>query len=332
MKYNKRIIGITLAIVLVVTGIVYAGFFRQNPEDCTSVETYDALLGTCYYECTTDQDCADKAKKVEAELDAFFENSQTKIANGTGGQRSPTTPSSTNSSGLLTKEFTGTETDGKIYTIQNDQKLAPEPSSAHDRLWQLFARVAGKDAVARYVQSFEIFDDSGNDSAASVWQSQTANKWHVNVNAAYANDKKDLVHTMIHEYGHILSLNNTQVVGAVNGSCPRLELSEGCTNQDSFIQTFHTKFWQRYGDDVPADEGKDQNEVQEFYDSNSSSFVSEYAATNFVEDWAETWATFVTKAKPSGNQVKDQKVQSMYDIPALVNERNRIRAQIANSL
>ncbi len=319
-----------MLVLLVGSGIFW--FTGLKPSDCTSVEKYDKLTGSCYYDCTSDQDCAAKAKAVDDQLNGFFAGSQTKATKQGDSGSSPTTPTSSDDTKLLTKEFTGSDTNSTIYTVTAQLALAPQPTNDDIKLWNLFSRVVGKDDLLRNIQSFEVFNDDKNDSAASVWQSQTPGKWHVNVNAAYQDDQKDLVHTMVHEYGHILSLNTAQVSGNVGSSCPYLKLEEGCAKQGSYINEFYDRFWKQYGADVPADEGQDQNEVSDFYNSRSSSFVSEYAATNYTEDWAESWAIFVTQPKPTGNQEKDQKVQLFYNHPELVDARNRIRVQIANSL
>lgn len=331
MICNKKIIIYSLIAVLLGT-VAYFSFNRLSSADCTSIEKFDSLTGTCYYNCTSDYDCANKAKKVDVELNSYFADAETKRSGQSNGQASPTMPTSKVEKKLLTKAFTGSETSGSVYTVNENLSLMPKPSTSDLRLWQLFSRIVGKDELAKYIQSFEVFDDSNSDSAASVWQSQSPGKWHVNVNAAYIEDKKDLIYTMVHEYGHIISLNSMQIDGNIQGSCPRLALSEGCAKQTSYINAYYNKFWRQYGSDAPADEGQNQNEVQKFFDQNRGSFVSEYAANNYTEDWAETWATFVTKAKTNGDQVKDKKVQTMYEYPALVRERDRIRVQIAASL
>jgi hypothetical protein len=324
----KRIVIILTALLLI--GAIYFTFIRMQPSDCTSVEKYDSLTGQCYYECNDDKDCADKAAKIDAELNAFFDGSQTKISQKEHTQEKPKQPTSTYTE-VISKDFTGSETDGSVYTVQQDYSLKPTPSTEDKNLWDLFVRVAGKEDIGKYVQSFEVFKDDNNDTAASVWQSQTPGKWHVNVNAAFANDKKDLVHTMVHEYGHILSLNSTQVTG-VQGACPRLSLSEGCSNEQSYINAFHSSFWKKYGDDIPSNDGENQDEVQDFYNKNPSAFVSDYSATNITEDFAESWAIFVTTGKPNGGDEKDKKVRFFYDNATLSARRNEIRINIAKDI
>ncbi|MBP9667487.1 hypothetical protein KBD87_01600, partial [Candidatus Saccharibacteria bacterium] len=219
-----------------------------------------------------------------------------------------------------------------VYTVSTTGQLLPTPTEHDQQLWDLFVRIASIDTINERLASFEIFNDASNDSAASVWQSESnREKWHMNVNAAFEDDQKDLIHTMVHEYGHIVSLNTSQV-RTTQGSCPRLELPEGCTKQGSYIDSFNQKFWAQYGTNAPEDYGSDQGQVDAFYNASPDSFVTEYAATNMVEDFAESWAYFVLRSKPSDDSEKSQKIRFMYEFKELVRERDRIRTQIRSDL
>ncbi len=328
-KNRRTKIIASIVTVVLLSGGVHAFFAtRLSQQDCTSVEQYDSLTGSCYYECETDAECAEKARKVDAELAQFFDGSQTKLSHE---DRTPVAKSKLAEGELLDAAYTGSETQGTIYTVADNLSLQPSPTTKDAQLWKLFVSVAGKKDVTQYVQSFEVFEDAENDTAASVWQSQAPGKWHVNVNAAYSDNKKDLVHTMIHEYGHIMSLNQTQVA-QVEGACPRLTISEGCVNDTAYIKAFKGQFWEKYGEDIPANEGENSDEVSEFYAAQPDAFVSEYAATNFIEDFAESWAIFVTKSRPNGDSEKDQKVKFFYSYQELVQTRDRIRAAVAQNV
>ncbi len=50
----------------------------------------------------------------------------------------------------------------------------------------------------------------------------------------------------------------------------------------------------------------------------------EYAATNPVEDIAESWTEFVMRPKPIGTTIADQKEQFFYEYPELVKIRREI--------
>lgn len=327
---DKKKLVTASVIALLLLGGVWWRFFLLSPQDCTSLEKYDALTGSCYYDCTTEADCMAKAQKVEAELDAFFADSQAISAPTKSKSAGPAAPPEAGVQ--LTLEDTGSETGGRVYTVASDQTLTPQPSVQHAELWQLFSRVASKQAITERLASFEVYENADDSSAASVWQDQhNPEKWHMNVNAAYANDKKDLVHTMVHEYGHIVSLNRNQVE-QVDGACPRLEIPEGCTNEGAYLTAFEKRFWKKYGQNVPPNSGENQDNVAAFYEGKESAFVTDYAATNPIEDLAETWAHFVLRAKPTDASEKSEKVRSLYAYPELVRERDRIRANLGDEL
>jgi len=326
----------TVALILLMLAILGMGFLvskygvnRLSSSDCTKYEQYDALRGECYFECDTDEECEATAKKVEAELDAFFAGSQSKI--DTKKPESPAPASQDESKPVDTevKQFTtqdtGSETSGKVYTVTTNQTLSPEPTADDQKLWELFLKVASKPIVAERLETFEVFNDGNNDSAASVWESNTSGKWHMNVNAAFATDKKDMIHTMVHEFGHILTLNSSQVY-KTSGACPLITVPEGCIRTGTVLGDFYTKYWQEYG---PEAGGESDDPVAEF---SEDTFVTEYAATNMIEDLAETFAFFVLRPAPSGSNVKDQKIKFLYDNSEMVSTRNRIRANLASEL
>jgi len=312
---------------------IFSGFTLMNRlwlGDCTQYEDYDWITGSCYFDCDTEKQCQALTEKVNQELDGYFEGSKSKLAPPVAPSTSSTPTPAPAPVKQLTREETGSETNGTTYTVQSDLSLAPKPSAPDQRLWELFRKVAGDTDIRQYLQTFEVFSDTNNGSAASVWASQTGGKWHMNVNAAFAADRKDLIHTMVHEYGHIVTLNVTQIAG-VGGSCPNYQIPEGCTKSKSYINQFQRKFWAKFGQDIPLD-GAGQEEVQSFYEVYKSDFVTDYAASNPGEDMAESWAFFVLRAKPAGSSGAEQKVQFFYSYPQLTQLREQIRGRLAGEV
>ncbi|MGA1836951.1 hypothetical protein VD659_08455 [Herbiconiux sp. 11R-BC] len=225
----------------------------------------------------------------------------------------------------------------------SDGALVPDPSgpqqdaatqAAADAYWARFSLIAG-DAAAS-VTAFSLYDDPDDTSEASVARDDgTASAWDLQVNAAWAADSGELDHTLVHEFGHLLSLSPADVA-EVTGACPTLQLSEGCARPGSAIAAFQERFWSGLDVGTPGGTPSD-SEVTAFYQANggSDSFVSEYAATNLTEDVAESWAAYVLSATPgfsyrdaSGSAVWSQKVRFFDGFPALVSERERIRGAL----
>jgi hypothetical protein len=142
-------------------------------------------------------------------------------------------------------------------------------------------------------------------------------------NAAYADDADTLLQTLIHEYAHVLSLNVDQVP-EVSGPCDTLELSEGCALPTSFIYAFQTEFWDAYGDGAPEPDNDDPDVADTFYAAHEEDFVSDYAATNVTEDFAESFAAFVLEAEPDADTPLAQKIDFFWGVPEFVPIRTRI--------
>lgn len=324
---KKRLLFVIFPLLFI--GLGLAGFSLSRlggNDDCTSVEKFDFWRNECFFECDSDEECATLSQKVDQELNEAYKDSKyvgnEKLATKPSADR-PTGPSTgvkPDGGTLYNAQTTGSETKGAIYTVQSDASLQPNPSAEHSELWSLFVGIIGKQTAIKSIASFEVYSNDQDTSAASVWRSQNPYKWHMNLNAAYKDDKKDLVHTLVHEYGHVVTLSGNQV-SEVDGACPRLQLAEGCASQGSYIQKFYAKFWEPNGDN-PDQQSK----------GDSSEFVSEYASSNLGEDMAESWAYFVLRAKPVGDEVREDKVRFFYDFPELVSLRDRLRAAIGNDL
>ncbi len=302
-------------------------FVSMKPEDCTSVEKYDNETQQCYIECETSEECDRLAAQVEAELDEYFEQSESKVDAGSGAAGgSGSAPSDTDSAASAEVG----EVAGALYQVQSDLRLSPQPTAEHQKLWDLFSAVASKSVAAEQIESFEIVNDPDSGMAAAVGPASAPGKWGVTINEVFADDKKDMIHTMIHEYGHVLTLGKDQVDGGVNSACPRLQITEGCTTPGSYLNAFYTKFWAKYGAQIPGEDSS-YDEFDKFYRSQpEDTFVSEYAASNSVEDLAESWAVFVLREKPTGTTEADAKVAFFYDYPELVKERDRIRKAVSS--
>jgi len=229
--------------------------------------------------------------------------------------------------------------DGAVRYIPYGDVLGPSadgeaPDETAQQLWSLFSAVAGERVDT--VDVFAVYDDPDDTSMASVMRADDPSRWNADVNTAWIDDEAELEHTMVHEFGHILTLSTDQVP-PVDGTCPTVELSEGCPEPTSLLAGFQSRFWAPYGSTVPADDGSDDDEVAAFFREHGSfdSFVSEYAATNMVEDVAESWAEYVLSDTPgytlsdaTGTSEASQKTRFFDAYPEFAAERARIRTAL----
>lgn len=216
------------------------------------------------------------------------------------------------------------------------------------RVWNYFTSLV-PEQNRQMITNYSILTDGKDNILAAVAQTgANPRNWVLEVDIADANDYGNLTFTMIHEFGHILTLNADQVPPDLNVfnnpgnkdvyqqealKCSSYFSGEGCSKSDSYMNQFYQRFW---GDIYPEwsqidqidDIGLYYEKLNEFYKNHEDRFVSEYASTNPGEDIAETWAHFVLAPKPTGNTAADQKVLFFYEHPELV----QLRAEILTRL
>ncbi|MEL6528279.1 MAG: hypothetical protein AAFQ07_21475, partial [Chloroflexota bacterium] len=154
--------------------------------------------------------------------------------------------------------------------------------------------------------------------------------------------------TIIHEFAHILSLNNTQYetyptillddeeglsddefydgIEEDMAACPAVAFEDGCAIEDSYLALFTEEFWE----DFDVEDLMDLEDEYFFFDENPDAFVTEYAATNPAEDFAETFSYFIgldDEDYPVDGELyeMDAKILWFEQFPELVEMRESIR-------
>jgi hypothetical protein len=280
----------------------------SDSSGCTSIEMYDEKTGECTYECDTDQECASKAQLIEEELNNYFEDATSKI------DKTPV-------------DKTDSEKNSKVYEFNGSSFTPLLETPEQKEAWSYFYAIADANFVKEYIASVGFYNDAASDTAAHVNQNDTdSSKWDLSVNLAFASDKKELIFTLVHEYAHIFSLNKTAVDGNVTGTCPRLQISEGCALEGSVISKFNSTFW----NNIDAD--PNNGEFGKYYQTNPADFVSEYAGTNAVEDFAETFAYATLKKNGSVASGGASKLAFIERESLAKKESTRIIAELGQSL
>ena len=219
----------------------------------------------------------------------------------------------------------------EVYTVNADGTLDPEASGLTAEIWDTFIRVATLETVSKVMTQYRVGNAPDSDTLAYVYQDDDPSQWILAANLATSENHNDLVATLVHEYAHILTLGQDEVTGDYS-SCDTIVLDEGCADPDSAILAFEEQFWAPYGDAAPALDNADADVAYDFYLAHEDDFVSDYAATNAVEDIAECFMTWVVEDDPTGTSVVAQKFTFFEDYPALVAIRDRIRAEFAVDL
>lgn len=108
----------------------------------------------------------------------------------------------------------------------------------------------------------------------------------------------ELAHTMIHELGHLLTLNESQWdVTTTRTTCEDLPPPDGCLTKDAILSQYVAKAWNAKtyrsylalwgGSKPPSTAAQDS-----WYRKHRSEFYDSYAATSPVEDFAESFAAW----------------------------------------
>jgi hypothetical protein len=240
------------------------------------------------------------------------------------------------------------------YKVQGDQLGIPnmpsvpdelndeqEDRASHQRIWDYFTAlfpVEERWMVARFI----VFTDGPENILGGVIQVDEPDLWTLEMDILDAADPHSLTYTLIHEFGHLLTLSATQVPPSEAlfknpdveefyereaAACEQYFPGEGCSLPDSYLNVFFDRFWTDHYEewleiDIEQDEDLYEEKLMDFYHQYQDRFVTDYAPTSPTEDIAEAWTFFILSSKPEGDQVTDRKVLFFYDYPELVQLRD----------
>ena len=350
------------------TGLEY---WDMLEEDCLPGESYDADEAVCYIACDSNAECERKAAEIYAGLDVYFDDDFSGSAGrhdhgavaSQGDENSAESESDTEESGA--SQLTG-EVDNalaqalqafSVYTLNDDLsiQIISEDDEAdakyldrnrHDEIWRFVSTLLPKSVIRSEVEQYMVFSDGPEETLAFVAQvDNNLDKWFIAMDLEDTGltgnlNQKEIVHTVVHEFAHILTLENDQVppdaTGATESSCKNYFPGEGCATATSYINLYYQRFWVELADEhAEIDQIEDENDrldaTYAFYEKYTDRFVSDYAATNPGEDIAESFTAFVLKDKPTGDSIAEKKVQFFYNFPPLMEIRSHIRSQLARA-
>jgi len=222
--------------------------------------------------------------------------------------------------------------------------------SPQEKIWNYFAAIIPANQRQELVAYMISTDGKGN-MLASVEQSvDRPQDWGLNVDIADAGQPRDLTFSLLHEFGHLLTLNDSQVTPDPAflahpddvqvyqqdaAKCPQYLTSGGCSQPNSYLNEFFDQFWPKIYDEwKKVNAGKDQNNysslLAKFYENHHTHFNTPYSATSPEEDIAESWAYFVLTPKPAKDSLAHRKLLFFYNYPDLVDLRSQIIYGICN--
>jgi hypothetical protein len=222
-----------------------------------------------------------------------------------------------------------------------------QDTNSQQTIWRYASSLLPPDQL-KWISGFEIFKSSnysGRVSPGGSYQDDRTH-WTLGIELEYAQDPVDVTYTLVHEYGHMLSLNTDQIPESDfyyswlqdPTHCKQLATPYGCSKSDSYMNQFYQYFWtdlleewEKTVDGPGMDTPKEADAlVQKFYDKHSKRFVDDYAATNIDEDFAETFMYFVLLPKPEEGGSINQKIRFFYKFPELVALRQQMIQNICS--
>ena len=250
---------------------------------------------------------------------------------------------------LVTYEISGDKISGPhIEPVPDELEDERNDRATHEAIWKYFAAIIPGERRG-FVSGFSIFTDGiGNHLAAVSPTFLDDEQWTLYVDILDSDSYYDLTYTLIHEQGHLLTLNAEQVPPSKAifkfpdnktvykqevAACPQYFTGEGCSHPDSYINQFFDRFWTYFyaeWQQIDLEEDEDTRELllRDFYRVYQDQFLSDYAATNPAEDIAESWAFFVLSPKPELNSIANEKILFFYEYPELVELRTQILNQV----
>ncbi|MBK8986108.1 MAG: hypothetical protein IPM39_08500 [Chloroflexi bacterium] len=317
--------------------------YAESPEDCYEDEVYDPVDQLCYL---ADGASAD----ASAEYGSLFDDI---LATFWGDEQDYADMEELGENVIITYEVNGNTIGSPQETaVTSDLRPYQTDTATHEAIWIYFASLIPVEQRT-YVSKYAIFTDGPENVYAAVTQDgDNPNSWVLAIDIVDATDQQELTYSLIHEFGHLLTLNDSQVnldptlfyqqddealYNEAYAACPTYFPGEGCSRPDSYINLFYDRFWADLEDEVWEleaidDEGEYEEAVFAFYERHADQFVTDYAATNVGEDIAESWTAFVLQSRPTGRSIAEQKVLFFYEFPELVRLRSEISARTFSRL
>ncbi len=312
--------------------------YSENPAECFDDETFDTARQICIF----DGDAKALDKELAKYTDQLFPSGDDFDA------ASELDESLTDADA----EVSADETDLITYTVRSDTLSRPQAPKLSDaamrslqrdretqaKMWDFFTSLVPLEE-RRDISQFVVFTDGPDNLLAWVMPDENdENLTVLGVDIQDIDAPGELTSTLIHEFGHMLTLSTSQGrYLSENGRCHYYRSEDWCSLKNAYITAFVDQFWPadfmaEWEDTQVDDPAETEDLVYQFYETYADEFVSDYAATNADEDIAESWMEFVLKPKPRGSSVADQKVKFFYDYPELVSLRQQLASRAISRL
>jgi hypothetical protein len=218
----------------------------------------------------------------------------------------------------------------------------------HEWIWNYFAALIPW-SERDFLVEFSAMSDGSSRILGGVRRTyENPNEWVLRVDVLDARDQQELTYTLLHEFGHLLTMNASQVtldrsvyfnpddpkiLDGAESTCPNYFAGEGCSLPDSYLNEFFLRYWSSFFDewqeiDKAQEDSSYDDMLHDFYQVYADQFVTEYAATRPEEDIAESWAFFILAEKPELTSIANEKILFFYEYAELVQLRQEILTRL----
>ncbi len=214
--------------------------------------------------------------------------------------------------------------------------------------WNVFYNIFPKRITQKYIKKLVLMTDGEDEKTGALGALNDKNtEWQlvldpIDVDFTSRDETRisQSIYTLVHEFGHLLTLNNTQIK-PIQGSKkeqnpnePYVTL-EGMTIKKSYLNKFVNEFWDgtllKEWDFIQrnycyTEQKSCLEKLYGLYKDNYTDFLTDYAAESPEEDIAESWTAFVLGEKIENPEtIAERKINFFYQFEELVYYRKVIR-------
>lgn len=211
--------------------------------------------------------------------------------------------------------------------------------------WNYIMGTLPNQPIKKYIYSLRLYTDGEEGDLGGITPMDASNtKWQIELDVKdfdlHEKDEKKIIdyqHTLIHEFGHLITLNITQIEPSddeYQDDAKGYLTSEGYAIKNSYLDKFVSQFWKNDQlfkwdkIDQIRNQRKRENRLFDFYLNNPNDFVTDYAAESPEEDLAESWTYFVMDNITTNTHVKEQKVTFFNQFEEIKSYRLEIRKKL----
>ncbi|HEY9152179.1 MAG TPA: hypothetical protein VIN60_04780, partial [Anaerolineales bacterium] len=142
--------------------------------------------------------------------------------------------------------------------VSNKFKKDQQNTTSQEQAWHFFTTLIPLQD-RQMVSEYMVFTDGPGNVLAAVEQTDAnPTQWIMEMDIEDLQDKNELAFTIVHEDGHLLTLNSQQVPPDIKvfndpnndtlynqevAACPTYFTGEGCSKPNSYIDQFYNHFW-----------------------------------------------------------------------------------------